>query len=444
MSQTLDFELRFRYGQPNRYLVSARLSPADGTPALLADTEVAIDETVLLSLASDARAYGRALTEMVFQSPLQSAWQRALGYHNAAAVPLHLRLSCDAATKNLQALRWETLADPRDPSRFLALSTGICLSRTLDATEPSPPPGPPSPALVALVAAPHDAARFNVAPINAAGYVDAIKAFCARRPHTLLVRDLGSSPPTRENLLRALRVCPGYVYLVARSVSANGELHLWLEDDTGLGHRLPGSEFVRQIADLPQRPELIMLMVCRGAGLSHSDGWLNTLGARLVQAGVPAVLAMQGDLSLSAANQLGRALFHELDQQRPIEQAVAIAREAIAETDEWWLPVLFTRSGQRVPLSSATAQLESGRGETRGIYGLDYERGLRDLKGRLSTESMVEYLTLEARLRENLRRERLFGSTEAIRSERAEIILALNEFALRSCNISFNTFASSS
>ena len=74
MSQTLDFELRFRYGQPNRYLVSARLSPADGTPALLADTEVAIDETVLLSLASDARAYGRALTEMVFQSPLQSAW----------------------------------------------------------------------------------------------------------------------------------------------------------------------------------------------------------------------------------------------------------------------------------------------------------------------------------------------------------------------------------
>ncbi|MEI7643758.1 MAG: CHAT domain-containing protein [Chloroflexales bacterium] len=466
MSQVIDFELRFGRGQQGRYALAARLSPVGGTPALLADIEVEIDPTALLGLTADARAYGRALTAMLFQTPMQNAWHQALGYHRAAAAPLHLRVSCDAAAENLQALRWETLGDPRDPSRPLALSTRIWLSRTLDADDPAPPLGLASPALVALVAAPRDAARFQLAPINVAGQVELIHAFCARRPHTILAREIaghpdehqrdifgqgqappeplrsdrppGSRPPTRANLMRDLRTCPGYVYLVAHGVRVHDELHLWLEDESGLGYALPGSELVRQVADLPRPPELIVLMVCRGAGLSHSDGWLSTLGARLVRAGVPSVLAMQGDLSLLAADQFGRALFSELDQQRPIEQAVAIARAALSDTDEWWLPVLFTRSGRRAPLSSATPRPDAGMAHGAGIYGLDYERGLRELKGRLAAEYMIEYLTLESRLRENLDRARLYGGTETIRSERAEICAALNTLALRGGGVSFN------
>ncbi|NNJ10295.1 CHAT domain-containing protein [Chloroflexales bacterium ZM16-3] len=438
MSQVVDFELVFGHGQQKRYTVTARLSPDGGTPATLATDEIDIDQTALLSLTSDARAYGRALTAMVFSAPMQNAWHRAMGYRSASTAPLHLRLSCDLASENLQALRWETLVDPRDSSRPLALSTGIWLSRTLDADDPAPPAGPASSAVVALVAAPRDSARFNLAQIDVAGQIDTITAFCAHRPTTILARELGSRSPTRANLMSALRASPGYVYLVAHGVGVNDEIHLWLEDDAGLGYALPASELVRQVADLRRQPELIVLMVCRGAGLSHSDGWLSTLGARLIRAGVPAVLAMQGDLSLASGDRLGRALFSELDQHCPIEQAVAIARGVIAKTDEWWLPVLFTRSGRAVQRRGTTAPHKEGAARASGIHGLDYERGLHDLKRRLSAESMAEYLTLEARLRENIRRERLFGGTESIRSERAEIIFALNELALSCCHISFN------
>ena len=77
-----------------------------------------------------------------------------------------------------------------------------------------------------------------------------------------------------------------------------------------------------------------------------------------------------------------------------------------------------------------------------GESKMDHERGLDALGAQLEqTNRYLEFTTLEARLRENLHDERLYGSTETIRSERARIINSLNKLTLEVLGLSFNDLA---
>jgi hypothetical protein len=74
-----------------------------------------------------------------------------------------------------------------------------------------------------------------------------------------------------------------------------------------------------------------------------------------------------------------------------------------------------------------------------GAGDLDYERGLQALATQLEgTRDHEDFVTLEARLRENLREERLYGSSERVRSDRARIVDSLNRLALNTLGVSFN------
>ena len=67
-------------------------------------------------------------------------------------------------------------------------------------------------------------------------------------------------------------------------------------------------------------------------------------------------------------------------------------------------------------------------------YRLDYEYGLGRLRESLSAHAptlLSEFHTLEARLLENLQHEHLYGSTETVRAERAQVVQALNDLAGR-------------
>lgn len=69
---------------------------------------------------------------------------------------------------------------------------------------------------------------------------------------------------------------------------------------------------------------------------------------------------------------------------------------------------------------------------------MDYYRGLRMLKARLPKSAVVDLNLFEARLRENLDSERRYGSSEALRTERAVIVGHLNELSQTYLDISFN------
>lgn len=72
---------------------------------------------------------------------------------------------------------------------------------------------------------------------------------------------------------------------------------------------------------------------------------------------------------------------------------------------------------------------------------MNYSRGIqavRSLFAQLDPSIISEFNTMEARLQENQRAERVFGSSENTRNERAQIIFALNELAMQHCGVSFN------
>lgn len=72
---------------------------------------------------------------------------------------------------------------------------------------------------------------------------------------------------------------------------------------------------------------------------------------------------------------------------------------------------------------------------------MNYTRGFQALRACLDAadaQRLSELSTLESRFQENQRVERIFGSSENTRNERAQIIFALNELALQHCGVSFN------
>jgi len=72
---------------------------------------------------------------------------------------------------------------------------------------------------------------------------------------------------------------------------------------------------------------------------------------------------------------------------------------------------------------------------------MDYEQGLAALKAGLAAAHpnlLAEFAVLEERLLDTARRERLFGGSEATRSERSQVVYELNGLALQKLGVSFN------
>jgi hypothetical protein len=77
---------------------------------------------------------------------------------------------------------------------------------------------------------------------------------------------------------------------------------------------------------------------------SDSEGALASLGARLADTGVPAVLAMQGSVMVDTVAHFMPRFFKELNIHGQIDRAVAVARGSILRTQpDWWMPVLIMR-----------------------------------------------------------------------------------------------------
>ena len=111
-------------------------------------------------------------------------------------------------------------------------------------------------------------------------------------------------------------------------------------------------------------PRLVVLASCQSAGVgddrrSDDGGVLAALGPRLAEAGVPAVLAMQGDVSMATSRRFMPVFFRELQRDGQIDRAMAAARGAVRDRHDWWVPALFMR------LRSGRIWYVSGFGQAR-------------------------------------------------------------------------------
>jgi formylglycine-generating enzyme required for sulfatase activity len=93
--------------------------------------------------------------------------------------------------------------------------------------------------------------------------------------------------------------------------------------------------------------KLVLLNACEGGRASTVDIFSSTASI-LVRSGIPAVLAMQYEITDTAAIEFSRSFYRAVAQGLPLEGAVVEARKAISiavnNTVEWGTPVLYLRS----------------------------------------------------------------------------------------------------
>ena len=278
---------------------------------------------------------------------MRSFFDQALAVAQAADAPLRLRLNIAPGAPELHNLRWETLWLPGAAAPLLT-GENLLFSRYLSSLDWKPVRLRPESALRALVAVadPSDPGKYGLAPVDTAEELEAAR----RGLGEIAVTELATrGQVTLKNLAARLRDGYDILYLVAHGMLVDGEPWLFLEREDGTAERVPGRELATRIQELDDRPRLAVLVSCQSAGAgqaeptSQDEGALAGLGPRLAEAGVPAVIAMQGNVTMKTAAAFMPVFFTELRSKGLVDRAMALARGAVRDRPDGWMPVLFMR-----------------------------------------------------------------------------------------------------
>lgn len=321
------------------------------------------DLAALRGQALDPAAYGRALSDSLFaDDAIRQAFDTARAATETLDQPLRLRLWVDRSAPELHSLRWETLRDPASDA-WLLTDENVLFSRFLGSSDWRPVRLRAKGELRALVvvANPVDLAegRYHVhghalAPVDVAGEL----ARAQDGLGDLVEREIASDPgapgqASINNIISALRDGYDILYLVCHGGILSKDPpgpYLWLEKDDGTADVVPGATLVEYLRDLPprERPMLVVLASCESAGTdgplrARDEGALAALGPSLAEAGIPAVLAMQGSVSMDTVAGFMPVFFAQMSAHGQLDQALAAARGAVRDHPDAWMPVLFMR-----------------------------------------------------------------------------------------------------
>jgi hypothetical protein len=287
--------------------------------------------------------YGSILTDAVFSdSALKMQFVMATANARLRSLPIRIRLRIDRTARQLNSVNWELLLDPG--SRIsLTTSQNIYFSRFLARNDYNAIKLKRRAALSALTVASNPTNlgdgpyMYPLPPIDMEAEI--------RGAHDNLVGVRVTTLPvdqkaTLNNIMTSLSNDCDILYLICHGMFAKGETWLLLQDDSGAAKPIKGSDFVARLTELQQRPRLIILASCQTASGSSS---LASLGPRIAEAGVPAVIAMQSYVTVETVSLFMPVLFKELVEDGQIDRAMAFARNTISERPDCSFPVLFMR-----------------------------------------------------------------------------------------------------
>ena len=304
---------------------------------------VHLDIAHLRTVAWDPEAYGTDLFTMLFADP-----QAYTAFRNCCTASLaagrHVRLRI-MVPPDLQGLRWELLYDPSS-SCFIALSDTFIPTRYLSGDDYAPLSLRSQSDLRALllVAAPRNGEQYGLSPIDAAHEARQTRSALGTIPTDILGTD-GAPPATWANLEQELQKGYDILGIIAHGQLQAGEPWLWLVTAQGDAARCRGqdlAQLMRRLGD--RRPRLVLLASCASAGEGFSDT-AAALGPALAQAGVVAVIAMQGPITMAASQRFTTRFFQELQRDGMVERALHAGRSALYPDypQDWYLPVLYSR-----------------------------------------------------------------------------------------------------
>lgn len=300
---------------------------------------------------ADVDELGRKLSAALFQGEVRDRFLQSLvaigpSGGQGLRVKLRLDLSEEGATR-LHRVPWELLASP-ETGRPLALSRRTPLVRYLEAPGTTELPPAPETLEVRLVAAqPAGTGRLDLE-----GEQGALRATLGEgAPIALSAVPL----PTLTGIVEALR--GGGVHVL--HFMGHGDLDLAtdqgtlvLEDEAGRIDRVGAGRLVELAGDYLRPLRLVFLNACRSAEASERAPFAGVATA-LVEAGVPAVIAMQHPVTDGAAALFASTVYRRIAAGAPIDEAVTEGRLALRDAagrtlpdlPEWATPALFLRTG---------------------------------------------------------------------------------------------------
>ena len=418
-SDYLEYELQIeRAGEPGLFQVAVLRSPAGETlapisipfpfaPDHLENLHLKLENALLRSRSQSRRAYspeeatirkfGSRLFESVFRDDVRSLFYESKREAERDGKGLRLKLRLQDA--EFAALPWEFLLEPR-ADEYLCLSRDTPMVRYLDL------PGanvtlavPPPLRILGMVVSPKEMPSIDVARERA--HIEAATAGL-RAQGLIELRWIGDTVLDLQRALRNVRRDPWHIFHFVGhgEFDANREEGiLWLANENGRPKQLTGLQLARLLADHGQM-RLAILNACEG-GRSGRGDIFSGIAATLIRRSVPAVLAMQYEISEPAAVLLARMFYESLADGLPIDGAMAEARKAISmdnpNTLEWGTPVLFTRAPDGV-LFDLTEEIRS-EVEISNTYRQEYFLSLvRSAEGAQARRSWRELRELAHKL----------------------------------------------
>lgn len=416
----LDFDLDLREHSGHHYQISARGPVGEAStvvPFPLTDAEL---ETQLLRLENAIlrstgrrripqtaeerllQRFGQQLFDFLLHGEVRTLYYEALqaAGHQQGGVRLRLHIQPPA----LALLPWEFLYDPRRGD-YLALDPYTPLVRYLDLPQRIQPlPVNPPLRILGIVASPSDLAQLDVATEKA----NLERALQGLRDRGLV--ELTWLPgATWRDLQRAMRSTAGPWHIFhfighGGFDETRGEGVLYLADEDGRSRAIGATQLSRLLAGQRYSLRLAVLNACEGARGGRED-ILSSTAAALVQGGLPAVLAMQYDITDLAAVELAQSFYEGLADGLPVDTAVADARNAVSLANErsleWGTPVLYMRApdGQLfdINLAVGTSTVQNEDPENHGLLTniTTVYQSSPNREGSAPTEQQVNHLPVE-------------------------------------------------
>lgn len=302
-----------------------------------------------------AKQFGGRLFNAVFTGDVRSCLAGSLAEANAQEHGLRVRLHLDGAPE-LTDLPWEFLYNPT-LNRFLALSVQTPILRYIDIPERIRPLAITPPLRILVMIA--DVRDYEPLDVEAEwkNLNDALGDAHARGLITLERLETASLAALQKKLqTQAYHI----LHFVGHGGFDQGAQDgvLIMQDQEGRGRRVGAQQLGALLHDHPSM-RLVLLNACEGARTSRQDPFAG-VAQSLVQQGVPAVIAMQFEISDDAAGLFAGAFYQALALGYPVDAALAEARKTIFASDnevEWGTPVLFLRApdGKIFDVQASTA-----------------------------------------------------------------------------------------
>ncbi len=291
----------------------------------------------------DTTEDGRRLFRALFaDAVLREAWAEA----RASGKPLRLRLRIDTDAAELHALPWEMLDDG---AGMLAARADIAFSRYLPIRLPWGGAVEHAPIrMLVAIANPDDLeSRYHLPPVPVKKELAAIREALEPIPPGKLELIVMSPPITLPRLEAEMRKREIHIlHFVGHGAfdTRRGQAALYFQDESGKARRVLDAELAGMLVRQGVRPRLVFLTSCQSAARSTHDAFAG-LAPKLVEVGVPAVVAMQDLFSMGSSRTFTRHFYRALVEDGRVDVAVSAARNALLTEGrpDAAVPVLFMR-----------------------------------------------------------------------------------------------------